>query len=167
LECGHDGRYGSDVCAHCGHTLRVAPPHVEANHISQLQVAMGEYLEGELSRDRLVQMMQRFEERVGDFEERWGGLMENLFKDRLSDALRETYHAATVEVDRALAHLAEALSLLHDFQEEGPDDLLLAAREELLNFFRLACGGCALAIHELELEQLRQIKLGGAADYSA
>lgn len=166
LECGHDGRYGLENCSQCGLALRVAPPHVEANHISQMQVAMDEYLEGQLTRERLLSIFQRFEERVSEFEARWGVLMESLFKDRLGEKLKDTYQGAAVEVDRALSHLVEALGLLQEFQHDGPDELLPQAREELLSFFRLACGGCALAMHELELEQLRQIKLGNAADYS-
>ena len=167
LECGHDGRYGSKHCKQCGELLRVAPPHVEANHISQVQVAIDEYLEGNLTRDRLLNILERFEERVGDFEARWGVLMESLFKDRLAENLREAYQGAAVEVDRALVHLVEALTLLGEFQQEGPDELLIQGREELLDFFRLACGGCALAMHELELEQLRQVKVGTSADFSA
>jgi len=166
LECGHDGRYGSPDCSQCGLPLRVAPPHVEPNHVSQLQVAIDEYLEGTLERDRLLQIIERFEERVGEFEQRWGGLMETLLKDRLAEGLRQNYEAATVEIDRSLASLVDALSLLQEFSEDGNEEALLPAREQLLAFFRLACGGCALVLHELELEQLRQIRVGNSADFS-
>ncbi|MBS2036824.1 hypothetical protein JST97_17670 [bacterium] len=166
LECGHDGGYAVEHCAGCGRLLRVARPHAHPNHVSQIQVAIDEYLEGQLRREALLPILQRFEDRVSEFETRWGGLMETLFKDRLAEGLRQHYQAATIEIDRAMVHLVEALSLLQEFQQEGPDELLAQAQQELLLFFRLACGGCALVMHELELEQGRAVKLGNAADFS-
>lgn len=166
LECGHNNRYAQTQCAQCGFLLRQAPPHVEANHVSQVQVAIEEYLEGQLTRERLVNILQRFEERIAEFENRWGLLLESLFLDRLSPSLQDTYGAAMKEIDRSMARLTEALGLFSDFQQEGSDDLLIQGREELLAFFQLACGGCALALHELDLEQLRQIKVGNSADFS-
>jgi hypothetical protein len=129
-------------------------------------VAIDEYLEGSLERDRLLQIIQRFEERVAEFEQRWGGLMETLFKDRLHESLRANYETAAVEMDRSLASLVETLALLQEFSEEGNDEALGPAKENLLVFFRLACGASALVLHELELEQLRQIRVGHSADFS-
>lgn len=129
-------------------------------------MAIQEYLEGSLERDRLLTILQRFEERVGEFESRWGVLLESLLKDRLSDSMRQPYEAAVIEMDRSLVSLVEALELLQEFSEHGNDELLLPAQEQLLTFFRLACGGCALAMQELELEQLRQIRVGNSADFS-
>ncbi len=138
LECGHDGRYGVEKCEQCQTTLRVAPPHVEPNHVSQVQVAIEDYLAGSLEREPLLEILGRFEERVNEFESRWGPLMERLFKDRLGESLQELYGPAAVEMDRALAHLVEALSYFQDFQQEGSDDLLVQGREELMAFFRQA-----------------------------
>ncbi len=166
LECGYNNRYGQTHCAGCNLPLRQAPPHVEANHVSQVQVAIEEYLEGNLTRDRLVNVLQRFEERIGEFETRWGLLLESTFQERLSAALQETYAAAMAEIDRSMTRLAEALGLFSEFQQDGPDELLIQGRDELLGFFHQACAGCALALHELDLEQLRQIKVGTSADFS-
>lgn len=166
FDCGHNGPYGVETCENCGKVLRVAPPHVDANHISQVQVAIEDYLSGTLERENLLEILSHFEGCVDEFEQRWGPLMEQLFKDRLGDSLKETYEPAAIEIDRALARLVEALSCFQDFAQDGSDDILVQGREELLSFFRLACGGCAILLHELELEQLRQVKLGNAADVS-
>jgi len=167
LKCGVDNLYGSPTCQGCQQILGMAPPHVKPNHVSQLQVALEQYAQGTLDRDSLIVVIQRFEERVSEFEANWGALMSVLFKDRLAGPLQERYRASMIEVDRALAHLSEALWNLQEFQQEGPDDLLLQAGCELMDFFRIACAGCALAMAELEQEELRKLDVGRAADFSA
>jgi hypothetical protein len=131
-----------------------------------MQIALNDYAEGSLARDQLCKIIATFLSIVARFDEFWDVATTSL-ASRTAEPLREHFGAGIRGVDRGVAQLLSASDLLVEFQEGGPDEVLGPLNEKLLDSFHLICQGCALLIHELELEELRQIKLGTTHDYSA
>ena len=166
LECGSDNPYGAAACKGCLIELSTVPPHTHSNHVCQMALAIQEYLEGQLPRQQFLSTCANFLKIAAKFEEAWGTTQCTLLS-RLADPLKERYAGPLDEMDRGLKELNTVIDLIHQFQEGGGDELLSIIDEKLLDYFRLVCTGCAGIIHELELEELRQIKLGTMHDYSA
>ena len=166
LECGVDNTYGADACKGCQIELTTIPPHTHSNHVCQMTLAIQEYLEGQLPRKQFLISCVTFARIAQTFEDAWGSGEASL-SSRLAEPLQARYLGPLSEMDRGLKELQTVIDLLHQFQEGGEDSLLAHVEEKLLDYFRLVCAGSAGIIHELELEELRQIKLGTMHDYSA
>jgi hypothetical protein len=166
LECGSDNSYGTDSCRVCQIEFSTVPPHVHSNHVCQLQLSIQELLEGSLSPEEFLHNCHAFFDLVADFEKSWTTASSALL-DRLAEPLKARYGQGIKEMDQGLGFLREAIAGLEAYEETGEKEGLALVDEKLLHFFSLVCRGCGWVIHELELDELRQIKLGAAADYSA
>lgn len=166
LECNTENPYGTAACSHCALDFSPVPPHHYSNHICQMQIAIREYLDQAIPREQFLMNCANFIAIVDAFEDAWSPTASTL-SSRLADPLKEHFLAPLKEIDRGLANLFAVTELLRDFQEDGADSLLVTADEKLVDSFRLLCAGSAGVLHEVEMEELRQLKLGNTHDYSA
>jgi hypothetical protein len=166
LECGKVNRYGSQDCSGCGLELSTVPPYIHSNHVCQLTIATQEYLDQQISREEFLLIVTAFEKIANSFIENWQIIEESL-GSRLAANLKETYSGPVAELDQGLKELLAGLEMLQQFRAGGSDELLKLVDEKLLDYFKLVCTGSAGILHEVELEELRQINLGRTHDYSA
>lgn len=150
LACGEQNAYGVANCGRCGERFESFPPYLKANHVSQLQWALSEHLEGRLGAEELAERFHAFNDLLGRFEETWRVLEGRSLHSRLSTALAARFGEAVAELDHGLNLLLEALGAV-EAGLEGPDPHLLRQAHSLLSdAFRVSCGACALLIKHLE-----------------
>jgi hypothetical protein len=165
LICGAENTYGAESCVECSQPFNIFPPYIKSNHVCQLQSCITEYLEGQLEKEDLQDMMENFKEIFTGFENKWR-LKETPAARRLGTALSERFGDAVGEIDRGYASLQKALELMGEFAAEGsrtPDGekkLLEEIHQALGAFFSITCSGCGWIIKEMETLDKKDLQIG-------
>jgi hypothetical protein len=163
LACGAENAYPSESCAECELAFAVFPPHVHTNHICQLQDAVAHFLDGTLEKADFLEVYLGADELVKGFEAGWGPLGELHLLDRLAVPLRERYAEHVELLNEGMLHLDEAIHALNTFVSAGDAAVLAPVYELLGEGFRQVCSGCGGIMHELEMDQIRQVTSFGVA----
>jgi hypothetical protein len=163
LFCGAENEYGTGECKGCKKPFKVFPPYIKANHVSQLQAAIKNYLEGEIERDDLYNQVRTFENLFYDFEDKWK-LDEKPAAKRLGESLSDKFTEPMEEIDKGYKHLLSAMELLFDAEDgetqQSEERKLGAAYEELVQFFGLTSSSCGWMIREMETMDKKDLDVG-------
>ena len=162
LHCEHDTSYGEEQCTGCGLVFRIEPPFVQANHVSQMTVAIDDFQANQISRSEFLRRLDVFEAIFAQIDSAWDlstplTARMSTFDGGIPPAAATT---ALQILDESVTGLKAALENLQALRNpsnrpatSAERDLLAKAADQLLDFFRGTCCGCATLLNVLSTGQ--------------